>query len=171
MFKAAAFSLLLVSTPLLVSATHSAGGERATFILGENSRVLDGDTLVWNGDVLKVSGIDAPELGPWAKCWAEAALAGHAKAYVETELSNGSWRIVQEAGSSNGMKLVRVVRADGEDLADLMVVGGYAANTPGHWNWCSENASLHSASEDEPEPRGPSLWWPTGKMYDPRAPN
>jgi len=131
--------------------------------------VLDGDTILFKGQVLKVADIDAPELGPWAKCWAEAALAGHAKAYVETNLSEGRWRIIANKPGGGAARTARVVRADGEDLEDLMVVYGYAAKTSGRWDWCGVNANLHAPDEGEAKPHGPNLWWPTGPMYDPRA--
>lgn len=169
MFKDAAFPLILAVAPLLASTHYSTGGPRDASISVDNSRVLDGDTIVWRERVFKIAGIDAPELGPWAKCWAEAALAGHAKTYLETELSSGAWQLMEEADKPGRMKLARVIRSDNEDLADLMVVRGFAADTPGRWNWCGENANLHAASEEEPSPRGPSLWWPSGKMYDRRA--
>ena len=38
--------------------------------------VLDGDTIIDRGRSIHIEGLDAPELGPWAHCWSEAALAG-----------------------------------------------------------------------------------------------
>lgn len=140
--------------------------------LTSGSRVLDGDTLVIAGQPIKLAGIDAPELGPWARCWAEAALAGHAKAYVETLLVDGDWSLDGVITGANGTRTARVVRReDGEDLSDLLVVYGYAARTTGRWDWCGENANLHAGLEGEPPPYGPNLWWPTGHMFDARAPD
>ena len=42
-------------------------------------QVLDGDTIVDRGRTIHIAGIDAPELGPWARCLAEAGLAGFSK--------------------------------------------------------------------------------------------
>lgn len=136
--------------------------------------VLDGDTLIFEGSHVRLSGIDAPELGPWAKCWSEAALAGHAKNYVETTLYEnpeaGKWKLADVSNNKSGtIKTARLIRGDGEDLTDNMVVYGYAAKTFGRWDWCGENANLHSVEEGEPQPYGPNLWWPTGIMFDKRA--
>ena len=169
MIKVLVLSALLGSAPLLLSA-KSEGGKQEPFRFDEENRVLDGDTILFRGESLKIAGIDAPELGPWAKCWAEAALAGHAKDYVETTLSSGNWNITITSGAGpNEKRLAHIVRSDGEDLSDLMVVYGYAAAASVRWNWCGENAKLHSPDQDEPEPHGPNLWWPTGAIFDPRA--
>jgi endonuclease YncB( thermonuclease family) len=131
---------------------------------------LDGDTIVVGGAAVHIAGIDAPELGPWARCWAEAALAGHARTYVEATLFRKSWRAVEvEPARADGPSKVRMVSGDGDDLADLMVVGGYAARTGGRWDWCGANANLHNPLEGEAVPHGPNLWWPTNDVYDPRA--
>jgi endonuclease YncB( thermonuclease family) len=137
-------------------------------------KVLDGDTVIFEGKHIRVLGIDAPELGPWAKCWAEAALAGHSKQVLEDMLVNnpeaGAWKLTN-VSDVNTKKLTRanLVREDGEDVADSMVVYGSAAKTTGKWDWCGNNANLHSVEEGEPEPYGPNLWWPTGPMFDERA--
>lgn len=140
---------------------------------GYDFRVLDGDTLLFGGALIRVAGIDAPELGPWAKCWAEAALAGHSKDYLERELHDrrvGTWSLAEaSAPDPAGRRTARLVRKDGEDMSDLMVVYGYAARTTGRWDWCGKDADLHQPLEDEPQPHGPTLWWPTAHMFDARA--
>lgn len=159
---------LLLSSFTLSESANQSPDIRISFAHG--SRVLDGDTVVVAGEPIKVAGVDAPELGPWARCWAEAALAGHAKHYVERELSEGDWRLVGVATGANGRRTARVVRReDGKDLSDVLVVYGYAARTTGRWDWCGENANLHDALEDERPPHGPNLWWPTGHVFDARA--
>lgn len=137
-------------------------------------RVLDGDTLLFGKALIKVAGIDAPELGPWARCWAEAALAGHSKSYLERELydglDRGGWSLADVSKpDERGRRTARLARGDGEDLSDLMVVYGYAARTTGRWDWCGKDANLHQPLEDEPPPYGPNLWWPAAHMFDARA--
>ena len=134
--------------------------------------VLDGDTVLVDGSPVRVAGIDAPELGPWARCWAEAALAGHARAMLQSLLDDDShgWQL-REASTADaqGKRTGRLVNRAGYDIADEMVVGGYAALTNGRWDWCGENANLHQVLDDESPPHGPSLWWPTAHMFDARA--
>lgn len=132
-------------------------------------KVLDGDTVVRDGIALHVLGIDAPELGPWANCWAEAALAGHAKHQLESLLIQGSWKAVESREPDHSVVSVELVRDDGETVRDLMVVGGYAAETAGRWDWCKSNSGMQQVRQGQPAPHGPSLWWPSGSVFDPRA--
>jgi hypothetical protein len=88
--------------------------------------VLDGDTVVRNAVAFHVLGIDAPELGPWADCWAEAALAGHAKRALESLLQLSEWKVVEFREPDHSVSSVEFVRDDGGTVSDSMVVGGYA---------------------------------------------
>jgi len=119
-------------------------------------QVLDGDTVVVGGSAYRIAGIDAPELGPWAKCWAEAALAGHAKDGLERLLSDSEgrgWQLRDVSASGPGGKLeARLADQEGYDIIDDMVVYGYAARTTGRWDWCGEDADLHHVLEDESPP-------------------
>jgi endonuclease YncB( thermonuclease family) len=132
-------------------------------------KVLDGDTVVRNGIALHVLGIDAPELGPWANCWAEAALAGHAKHRLESVLLQGTWKAIESDETDHSLASVEFVRDDGETVRDLMVVYGYAAETAGRWEWCSSNSGMQQLRQGDPAPHGPNLWWPSGPVFDPRA--
>lgn len=135
--------------------------------------VLDGDTVVVDGSAFHVAGIDAPELGPWARCWAEAALAGHARNNLQSLLADTDGRgwILRDvsAPDSNGKRTARIVDREGYDITDDMVVSGYAASTSGRWDWCGGNAGLRQVLDGDQPPHGPSLWWPTAHMFDPRA--
>ncbi len=101
---------------------------------------------------------------------AEAALAGHAKQYLERELSDGDWRLVGIINSANGTTTARVIRSgDGQELSDVLIAYGYAARSNGRWDWCGENANLHHVLADESPPHGPNLWWPAGDVFHARA--
>lgn len=122
--------------------------------------VLDGDTIVARGGAVRLRGFDAPELGPWARCWAEAALAGHARAGLQRTLGepHRDWRLVdQSAPDAQGRRTARLVDREGYDINDELVVAGYAAMTDGRWNWCGGDANLHQVLDGEPPPHGPSL--------------
>jgi endonuclease YncB( thermonuclease family) len=165
---------LLAPLLLILSAFRAAPGEDETsplrFSFDRGGAVLDGDTLLVGGNPVRLPGIDAPEPGPWARCWAEGALAGHARAEVQRQLSEGDWRVADlSAPDAGGRRSARLVRSqDGEDLGDFLVVHGYAARTAGHWDWCGGNG-FHQGRRDEPGPPGPNLWWPSGPAFDARA--
>jgi endonuclease YncB( thermonuclease family) len=163
-----------IAIALAVLLSLSAG---ASVPVGEAARqhfaALDGDTVVADGAAVRIAGIDAPELGPWARCWAEAALAGHAREALERLLGDrdrGGWSLSDVSkADARGRRTARLVDRDGYDIADDMVVYGHAARTGASWDWCGSNANLHQVLEGEPPPHGPNLWWPTAHMYDPRA--
>jgi endonuclease YncB( thermonuclease family) len=132
-------------------------------------KVLDGDTVVKDGVAYHVRGIDAAELGPWAKCWAEAALAGFSKNYLERTLLSGTWSLVDPHADKAGRMSARLLDAKGYDIADTMHVYGGAAETDQRWNWCGADVPLRPTRYDDKPPAGPELWWPSNDVYDPRA--
>lgn len=136
-------------------------------------RALDGDTLLFDGKLVRIAGIDAPELGPTAKCWAEAALGGEARNALASAIEAPGardWQLSETSGpDAAGRIQANLVTKDGGDLRDHLVVYGYAARTKGSWNWCGPDPGLHSPREDEAPPHGPNMWWPSEEMYDRRA--
>lgn len=134
-------------------------------------RVLDGDTVVKDGEALHIRGIDAPELGPWANCWAEAAAAGRAKSDLETELFgfDDRWTLVDRKVDSSGRASVRIVDQEGFDISDTLSVHSFAALTDEKWDWCGSEQPLQPVLEGTRPSHGPNLWWPSGNMFDPRA--
>jgi endonuclease YncB( thermonuclease family) len=151
---------IILIAALLASAIVSASAPRspsAPHPLG----VLDGDTVVVDGSAFHVAGIDAPELGPWARCWAEAALAGHARDNLQRLLGDTDGRGWQlrnvSAPDAQGKRTARLVDRKGYDINDDMVVYGYAASTSGRWDWCGGNAGLRVVLDGEQPPHGPNL--------------
>lgn len=144
--------------------------EKITFDTPFYDSVLDGDTVLVDGDAIHLKNVDAPELGPWASCWAEAALAGEAKSYLENELYAGtSWRLVDVEQRPDGRLTGRVVDGEGHDIADAMRVRGFSAMTEDQWDWCGQDGPFPQPRQSGPAPLGPNLWWPANQMYDPRA--
>ena len=132
---------------------------------------LDGDTIVADGTAFRIRGIDAPELGPWARCWSEAALAGHARFELERKLADREreWRTSEVSTDTSGNRSARILDREGYDIGEELTVAGYAARTDGRWNWCGQAADLHDVLDGERPPHGPSLWWPSGEVFDARA--
>jgi endonuclease YncB( thermonuclease family) len=146
-------------------------------LLGQEGRiphsfaeVIDGDTIEIDGEAINIRGVDAAELGPWAECWAEAALGGEARDFLVEQLNDGTdWR-VQRLEQREGMNAVADIVGPGlEDIADRMVVHGHAASTDGAWDWCGDSVPLESPGYDARRPHGPNLWWPSNQVYDERA--
>ncbi|HEX8414253.1 MAG TPA: hypothetical protein VF637_10260 [Sphingomicrobium sp.] len=132
--------------------------------------VLDGDTIVAGGNAIHIGDLDAPELGPWAHCWAEAALAGLAKSELETILlQDRGWHLVSVRRDKSRHLSGRVIDRDGNSIADDMRVYGGSATTSGRWNWCDVDPKMRSPLEGERPPIGPNLYWPEEEKMDPRA--
>jgi endonuclease YncB( thermonuclease family) len=147
---------------------HERPGPFLRDLMPDTRSVLDGDTLLVEAKPVRLAGIDAPELGPKAKCWAEAALAGQAREQVIQMLGDGDWRLVGLAPHSNGTATARAIRlSDGEDLGDYLVTYGFAARTSEKWDWCGQSPNLRAAPQAGRY--GPNLWWPTGEVFDQRA--
>lgn len=133
--------------------------------------VLDGDTLIFEGQWIRLRSIDAPELGPWADCWAEAALGGVSRQVLMDAVFEraAQWEVTGATPPDpNGMVIANLVTSDGHDLAEHMRLYGHAAQTAADWDWCV-GADLHDPLADEAPPKGPRLWWPSNHMYDERA--
>lgn len=103
-------------------------------------RVIDGDTLVVDGETIRLANIDAPEQGERARCWAEAALARQATEAAAKYVDDGTGlRVVDRQGRDQyGRSLARVVLANDDDLGETLISDGLAAKWTGHrWSWCS----------------------------------
>lgn len=170
-------SLLLAATLVILSACKPSTDvvNEPLMRSGQEVSALDGDTVILDGLLVRLADVDAPELGPWAKCWAEAALAGHARLEAQTLLTDAAikgdrWKVILVSHADpDGRVRARVISEKGSDLSDSLVVSGYAARTSGTWDWCGTDADLHSPTQDEPIPKGPNLWWPSNHMFDRRA--
>lgn len=131
-------------------------------------KVLDGDTLIFEGRWIRVRGIDAPELRPWADCWAEAGL-GRASFHALVEaIQSEDWSVVRaDPADEHGMVVADLINEDGEDLAYDMVRYGYAAKTDGQWDWCGRNSYMGPPAQGDRS--GPDIWWPRDHGFDERA--
>jgi endonuclease YncB( thermonuclease family) len=104
---------------------------------GQAVRVIDGDTLEFDGRLIQLYGIDAPELGqlcdddgkPWA-CGVEAALALRKLVAVSgQELHCSPWQGGPPQRTADGA-LVEVCQVGEQDLAQVMLNNGYGVAMP-----------------------------------------
>jgi len=130
-------------------------------------KVLDGDTVVVDGEAIKIRGVDAPDLGPWARCWAEAIAARESMLTLENELRIHNYEVAGRMVDPHGKVSARFIQEGQFDISDPMKVYMAGAAVDGKWDWCGTTAKLTPGSE-KPTP-APNLWWPSGEMYDPRA--
>jgi endonuclease YncB( thermonuclease family) len=103
-------------------------------------RVVEAHSLVIDGQRVRLSNADAPELFPGARCWAEGVLAKQAFFTVSDAVQNGRTVLLRPLGRENrwGQALAEVT-IDDVNLGDLLYEQGLASRPTGHrFNWCAE---------------------------------
>lgn len=113
--------------------------ERQFTVCGQGAAeacVVDGDTLRIGQRRIRLTGYDAPELA--GECDAERQLARVAQGELAAWLNRGAFEL--EGGlapprDQYGREL-RAARRGGEDLAEMMVEGGYARRSRADRGWC-----------------------------------
>jgi len=101
-------------------------------------KVIDGRTLKVRGELVRISNIEAPELPPHAKCWAEGALAVQASDRLRAMIEAARSISVERSGEDHdGLALARVLLNRENDVGQAMVFQGVAAKANGKpWSWC-----------------------------------
>ena len=114
-------------------------------------RVLDGDTVeiealflpkpLKPSLLLRMEGIDTPEIGGKAKCPLENKLANQAKAFVESELKNAkSVNVVLVHWDKFGGRVIGKIFVDGVLLKDKLIAQKLAVPFTGKTkkqSWCN----------------------------------
>lgn len=117
----------------------AAGGYALCQSVAQQSCVIDGDTIRYNGSKIRIADIDTPEISE-PKCASEAALGHRAKERLLQLLNEGPFDIVHPGGRDEdvyGRKL-RVLMRDGRSLGTILVDEGLArAWTGARRSWCS----------------------------------
>lgn len=110
--------------------------------LSQGLGMIDGDTFRLNGEVIRISNIDAPEMPPRSRCWAEARLARAATMElqrIQGEGTPGGLRITREGQDRYRRTLARVSYDGGRtDAGETMIARGMASPWTGRrWDWCA----------------------------------
>lgn len=142
--------LVLIGCRPVDAATPPAGGDLRAVAsdsgvgvdLPGGFRIIDGDTLELAGETIRISNIDAPEMPPRARCWAEARLAREATRELDRIRAEspdlGRFRIEREGRDQYGRTLARVTFDGRTDAGEVMIARGYASPWTGRrWEWCS----------------------------------
>lgn len=100
--------------------------------------VVDGDTIRFDGEKIRISDIDTPEVFS-TKCASEAALGHRATLRMQELLNQGEVTLVR-SGSRDvdryGRKL-RVIERNGQSLGEILVAEGLARRWDGaRRSWC-----------------------------------
>lgn len=116
-------------------------GEAVPAIEKPTVRVIDGDTVVIDGETVRLVNIDAPEMAPKARCWGEAGLAERAKVALHNNLSASRHITIKRTGTDRyGRTLAHVLFGENtadKDVGDWMISRGLAVRWSGRrQDWC-----------------------------------
>lgn len=94
-------------------------------------RIIDGDTFELQGETIRIANMDAPEMPPRARCWAEARLARSAAAELdrlrEESPDLGRFLLTRQGKDRYGRTLALVSFDGVTDAGEAMVHRGYAS--------------------------------------------
>jgi endonuclease YncB( thermonuclease family) len=104
---------------------------------GDNC-VIDGDSFNFQGETVRLAGIDTPEIGG-AQCADERARAEAAEARLHALLNAGAVRLVRIGGRDRDRfgRLLRDAEVNGASVSDQLVAEGHARRWTGQRQpWC-----------------------------------
>lgn len=100
--------------------------------------VIDGDTIRYNGESIRLEDINAPETHK-SSCAAEKALGDRATRRLTQLMNEGPFELVHNGGDNKdkyGRKL-RILERNGRSLGDILVAEGLARRWVGYRrSWC-----------------------------------
>jgi len=118
----AVFGLLLALWPALIS-----WGQPAHFdIAAHQLRVIDGDTIDYLGERVRIENIDTPEVGHAARCKDEARLADRATLHARNLVARATRAQIQRSGEDAYGRTLARIQLDGRDMGDRMIEAGLA---------------------------------------------
>jgi micrococcal nuclease len=100
--------------------------------------VVDGDTLAFGRERVRIANLDAPDVGIHARCALEQRRGEGAKSYAQGLIRNASLiEIVHRNGLDRFGRTLARVQVDGRDFAGLMIAAGYGRPWRGRSSdWC-----------------------------------
>jgi micrococcal nuclease len=100
--------------------------------------VIDGDTLAFGHERVRIANLDAPEIGRNARCKLEQRRGEAARAFARALIRDSETvEIVDWQGVDRFGRIVASVLVDNRDFAETMIDAGHARVWRGRSsNWC-----------------------------------
>ena len=118
------------------------GGESAdaSFVLcirkDQQNCVIDGDTIKYRGDTIRLQDIDAPEISG-AQCASEEALGRRAKQRLLELMNEGPFQLVDGGRRDRFGRRLSTITRQGRSLGDTLISEGLARRWDGaRRSWC-----------------------------------
>lgn len=112
----------------------------AHHIHGRDLYVIDGDTLAWGDERVRLRGIDAPEIRS-PECAEELRQGQAARAALEGMVRDGRELVIYETGERDRYhRLLGRLSVDGRDAGEVLMAKGLATPYRGRRlsEWCKE---------------------------------
>ena len=98
--------------------------------------VIDGDTIGYGGDTIRLQDIDAPEIGG-AQCASEEALGRRAKQRLLELMNDGPFHLVNGGRRDRFGRRLSTIMREGRSLGDMLISEGLARRWDGaRRSWC-----------------------------------
>ena len=110
----------------------------ANHIHGRDLYVIDGDTLAWGDERVRLQGIDAPEIRS-PECPEELRQGQAARAVLERLVRDGRELVIHESGARDKYhRLLGRLSVDGKDAGEVLMTQGLAVTYHGQLTagWC-----------------------------------
>ena len=117
-------------------------------------RAIDGDTVAFGRDRLRLVGFDAPETTYQARCPEEKAHGVVAKARLQELLTRGPVRVVKVKGRDKYRRILALIYVGGESVGDVLIREGLAVpytkrvSRIRNFNWCENLRPVPPARGD-----------------------
>lgn len=95
--------------------------------------VVDGDTLWWHGEKIRIAEIDAPELT--GRCAAERRRARAARDRL-VALLDGHKLVIRRTGTDRFGRTLAQITSSGTSIGEQLLREGHATRWPGRKDWC-----------------------------------
>ncbi|MBI1234732.1 MAG: thermonuclease family protein [Alphaproteobacteria bacterium] len=108
-------------------------------LLAQDARIIDGDTVEFGNEMVRIENIDTPERGGRAECDAERMLAEIASDTLTLLLSKGAIEIERSGTDRYGRTLARI-SVSGRDIGEELITRDLAVGWEGRrHDWCGNH--------------------------------
>ena len=141
------YSAVICLAALTILGPAAGVAQQPSGLLTGPAGIIDGDTLVVGGRILRLSGLDAPELDQ--TCGSPAtARCGDLAAFALAGIVESHWltcRATSPSSPAPALATCRIGGAKGIDIGDRLVASGWALAVPGDATYAARQDAARAA--------------------------